>query len=106
MATVTRLQLAEKVFEAGIGNQTEAIAFVDETIEMIKNTLASGEDVLISGFGTFHLLDKKARRGRNPKTGEELIVATRRVVKFHAASELRARCRAVAHPKQGEEPTG
>jgi integration host factor subunit alpha len=105
MATVTKLSMAHKVFEAGVGNLAEAIDFVDETIEMIKDALARGEDVLVSGFGTFRVRDKKARKGRNPKTGEKLIVASRRVVKFHASGELRKRCKATVYPEPGEGPT-
>jgi integration host factor subunit alpha len=55
---------------------------VESILELIKSTLASGEDVLISGFGKFCVKDKRERRGRNPATGEDVMVAPRRVVRF------------------------
>ena len=55
---------------------------VETLLEIIKSTLASGEDVLISGFGKFNVVDKKERRGRNPATDEDLILPPRRVVTF------------------------
>lgn len=105
MATITKLHLADKVYEACGGDHAEAVALVDATLAVIKDTLGNGEDVLISGFGKFHIRDKKARNGRNPKTGEGIVIVPRRVVMFHAAATLRNRCKAKVHPKgEGEEP--
>ena len=62
----------------------------DETLlELIKSTLAYGDDVLISGFGKFCVKDKRERRGRNPNTGEDMILAPRRVVTFRCSGKLR-----------------
>lgn len=102
MATVTKQHIADALLEAGIQRLDEAMLLIDSTLELVKDTLASGEDVLVSGFGKFCIRDKKARKGRNPKTGEELVVTPRRVVTFHAANELRARCRALLHPSAGK----
>jgi integration host factor subunit alpha len=55
----------------------------------MKQTLASGEDVLISGFGKFCVKDKKERRGRNPATGEDLMLGPRKVVTFKGSGKLR-----------------
>jgi integration host factor subunit alpha len=55
---------------------------VELTIEIIKATLASGEDVLITGFGKFKVNEKAARRGRNPQTGKDLMLKPRKVVTF------------------------
>jgi integration host factor subunit alpha len=55
----------------------------------MKSTLASGEDVLISGFGKFCVKNKRERRGRNPATGEDMILAPRRVVTFRCSGKLR-----------------
>jgi integration host factor subunit alpha len=58
-------------------------------IEIIKRSLESGEDVLVSGFGKFKVREKKARKGRNPATGEGVILDPRRVVTFHCSGKLR-----------------
>jgi integration host factor subunit alpha len=57
----------------------------------MKDCLANGDDLLISGFGKFNVKDKKARRGRNPQTGEELTLDERRVITFKPSGILRAR---------------
>lgn len=64
---------------------------VDSLFEILKDTLTRGEDVLISGFGKFQVKFKWARSGRNPRTGERIILRSRRVVKFYASPKLRAR---------------
>ena len=58
-------------------------------LEIIKKNLESGEDVLVSGFGKFCVRAKKERRGRNPATGEGMILEARRVVTFHCSGNLR-----------------
>jgi len=65
---------------------------VEQLLEIIKRTLASGDDVLISGFGKFRVLEKSERRGRNPATGESLTLSARRVVTFKCSGKLRDRC--------------
>ena len=65
---------------------------VETLMEIIKKTLASGEDVLISGFGKFCVKEKAERRGRNPATGEDLMLKPRRVVTFKCSGKLRDRC--------------
>jgi integration host factor subunit alpha len=62
---------------------------VETILEIIKSTLASGEDVLISGFGKFCVKEKQERRGRNPATGEDMLLAPRRVVTFRCSGKLR-----------------
>ena len=68
-------------------NQT--VDMVETLLELIKSTLASGEDVLISGFGKFCVKKKRERRGRNPATGEEMLLAPRQVVTFKWSGQLR-----------------
>ena len=58
-------------------------------METIKKTLESSEDVMISGFGKFSVKNKKERRGRNPTTGEEVMIAPRKVVTFTCSGKLR-----------------
>ena len=66
-----------------------AVEMVETLLELIKSTLASGEDVLISGFGKFCVKEKRERRGRNPATGEDMMLAARRVVTFKCSGQLR-----------------
>ena len=62
---------------------------VDALLEIIKSALASGEDVLVSGFGKFCVNDKRERRGRNPATGGDLMLRARKVVTFKVSGKLR-----------------
>ena len=64
---------------------------VETLIEIIKSTLESGEDVLISGFGKFCVKDKRERRGRNPATDGDMVLPARRVVTFKCSERLRDR---------------
>ena len=68
-------------------NQT--IEIVETLLGIIKSSLASGEDVLISNFGKFCVKEKRERRGRNPATGEDMMLAKRRVVTFKWSGRLR-----------------
>jgi integration host factor subunit alpha len=62
---------------------------VESMLEIAKKTMENGEDVLISGFGKFCIKDKKQRKGRNPQTGDEMILAPRRVVTFRCSLSLK-----------------
>ncbi|NPA95706.1 MAG: integration host factor subunit alpha [Thermodesulfobacteria bacterium] len=87
--TLTKADLINKLYESEVLSKAEAVRAVETVIEIIKETLEDGENVLISGFGKFTVKDKKARRGRNPHTGEDLILAPRRVVTFKPSGVLR-----------------
>ena len=65
---------------------------VETLLEIIKNSLISGDDVLVTGFGKFCVRAKSKRCGRNPATGEAMVLAPRRVVTFKCAGKLRGRC--------------
>jgi integration host factor subunit alpha len=67
----------------------KSMEMVETTIEIMKKTLESGEDVLISGFGKFCVKEKNERRGRNPQMGEDLPLRARRVITFKASGVLR-----------------
>ena len=67
----------------------ESISVVESLLEIIKRTLESGEDVLISGFGKFCLKDKRQRRGRNPQTGDVMMMDARRIVTFKCSNLMR-----------------
>ena len=63
----------------------------ESVLEIIKQSLVKGEEVKISGFGKFYVIDKKARNGRNPHTGEHMIIEPRRIVSFRYSSRARHR---------------
>lgn len=66
---------------------------VECLLDIMKDTLAAGDDVLISGFGKFCIKEKAERRGRNPATGDDLMLSARRVVTFKCSGKLRERCK-------------
>lgn len=88
--TLTKAELAEMLFDRVGLNKREAKDIVDTFFEEIRESLAKGEPVKLSGFGNFQIRDKPARPGRNPKTGEVIPIAARRVVTFHASQKLKA----------------
>ena len=69
----------------------KSTAIVKTLLEIFKSTLETGEDVLVSGFGKFCVKDKRERRGRNPATGEDLMLEPRKVVTFKCSERLRNR---------------
>jgi integration host factor subunit alpha len=75
--------------EAGISEE-EMASILDRVFELFKSTLQQGEDISIPKFGVFTIRTKAARKGRNPRTGEEITIAPRRVVTFRASSQLKA----------------
>ncbi len=88
--TLTKAELADLLFEMVGLNKREAKEVVDIFFEEIRETLVSGTSVKLSGFGNFQLRDKPQRPGRNPKTGEAIPIAARRVVTFHASQKLKS----------------
>jgi len=70
-------------------NQKRATEIIDSLFEKVKESLAKGEDVLIPGFGKFQVKFKWARKGRNPQTGETIIINSRRTVTFKVSRKLR-----------------
>ncbi len=90
-ATVTRADLAEAVYrEIGL-SRSESSELVESVIDHVCSALLRGETVKLAGFGTFSLRDKKERMGRNPKTGEEVPITSRRVLVFKPSQILRER---------------
>ena len=88
--TLTKADLVQNVYEQHDNlSKAEAVQAVEAFLKISKDCLAGGEDLLLSGFGKFNVKDKKARRGRNPQTGEDLILAPRRVVTFKPSGILR-----------------
>ncbi len=89
--TLTKAQLAEKLYEELGVNKREAKELVEMFFNEMLAALESGEPVRLSGFGNFELRDKSERPGRNPKTGEKIPIAARRVVTFRSGNKLRER---------------
>lgn len=89
--TLTRADLAEAVFrEVGLSRQ-ESSTLVEQTLDLVADTLVEGETVKLSSFGSFVLRDKNGRMGRNPKTGEEVPIDPRRVLVFKPSQVLKDR---------------
>lgn len=88
---LTKSIIVEKITEKNNLSPTEAKDTVETLLEVIKSTLASGEDVMISSFGKFCINEKAPRKGRNPATGEDMVLHKRRVVTFKVAGVLRDR---------------
>ena len=89
MKTVTRLDVAEAIYtEIGLSRK-DSNDILDMVIDEIVKELSLGNDVKLSSFGTFSLRDKKERTGRNPKTGVEAVISSRRVISFKPSQTMR-----------------
>jgi len=89
--TVTRAELSEAVYQKAGLSRVEAAELVERVIGEICDSLAAGESVKLSGFGSFFVRSKGERVGRNPKTGVEAPIEPRRVVTFKSSNNLKAR---------------
>ena len=89
--TLTKAQIVEKISTSTNSSRNKSIETVETLLEIIKQTLISGEDVMISGFGKFCVKEKSERKGRNPATGGDMMLAPRRVVTFRCSGKLRER---------------
>jgi integration host factor subunit alpha len=89
--TLTKIQIAESVQNQTGFPKEKSSETVETLLEIIKSTLASGEDVLVSGFGKFCVKEKNERKGRNPATGADMMLAQRKVVTFKCSGQLRDR---------------
>ena len=87
---LTRNEIVQNVNDLGFSRK-KSNEIVSTLLEIIKSSLEDGEDVLVSGFGKFQVKEKSPRRGRNPETGEDLIIDGRRVVTFKCSGKLRKR---------------
>ena len=93
---LTKNDMMERLVETLDFGRRDAKLVVDQFFEEIKDALARGEVVKLSGFGNFDLREKKERPGRNPKTGEEIPITARRVVTFRPGQKLKQRVEAYA----------
>ena len=89
--TLTKADLIERIQSNNNLTNKQSKDLVETTIEILKRTLESGDDILISGFGKFCVKDKRPRRGRNPATGSEMELWGRMVVTFKCSGKLRER---------------
>lgn len=87
--TLTKADVIERIRSNNDLTKKQSTDILEATIGLIKDTLVSGEDVLIVGFGKFRVKEKAERKGRNPATGEDKIISARRVVTFKCSGILR-----------------
>ena len=87
--TLTKMELASIVSEKCPFTKQEMIKIIDQVFEILKETLEKGEKVRITGLGNFVTHEKRPRKGRNPQTGEAMIISPRRVTKFKPGITLR-----------------
>ena len=88
---MTKAELVDAIFGRVGLSKTESQNIIEVIFDIIEQTLIEGESVKISGFGTFNVKKKNARRGRNPKTGNDLQITPRRVITFKASNHLKER---------------
>ena len=89
MATITRIDLADNLRTRFGLTSADAYKLIDIIFDEIEQSLIHGEEVKIAGFGTFKILSKSARIGRNPRTGVPAVISARRVTAFHPSTEFR-----------------
>jgi integration host factor subunit alpha len=86
---LTKVEMVNSISDQIGYTKNQASELVEILLELIKSSLASGDDVLISGFGKFCVKEKRERKGRNPATGKDMILEPRRVVTFRTSGKLR-----------------
>jgi len=89
--SLTKIKIVESIHNQIGLPKNKSTEIVETLLEIAKKTLASGEDVLISNFGKFCVKEKKKRKGRNPATGDDLMLEPRKVVRFRCSGKLRER---------------
>jgi len=89
--TLTKSHIFGSIYNNCGLSKSKSIQAIETMLEIMKSTLESGQDILISGFGKFEVRDKNQRKGRNPATGNDLVLDARRVVTFKCSGVLRER---------------
>ena len=87
--TLTKAEIAEQVHNQLGRNKKESARMVEALFEIIKESLEEGKDVMISGFGKFSIRERGERTGRNPLTGDPIVLPTKKVVTFKCSGKLR-----------------
>jgi len=93
--SLTKPQIVDTISEANGSTKQRSFEILESLLEILKGTLSSGEDVLVSGFGRFCVKEKDRRLGRNPSTGEKMMIGSRRVVTFKCSGRLRRNLNAI-----------
>ncbi len=96
---LTKSDIVATVHELGF-TKKKSVDIIESLLEIIKGTLEKSEDVLISGFGKFCVKNKRQRRGRNPATGQDLILRERRVITFKCSGKLRSKINGIEYSEQ------
>ena len=89
MSTLTKNDIVNEISHKVGFKKKDSVDLIEKLLEIIKRTLESGDDVLISGFGKFCVKEKGQRKGRNPATGKPMMLKARRVVTFKCSGKLR-----------------
>jgi integration host factor subunit alpha len=87
--TITKADIIDSLYTSTDLTKTQSAELVNSLTEIMKRTLENGEDILITGFGKFCVKEKRKRKGRNPQTGNDLMLDPRRVVTFRCSGVLR-----------------
>jgi len=87
--TLTKANIAQKIADDCGFMKGEASEIIEKLLEIMKSKLIAGEDVMISGFGKWHVRSKRPRRGRNPQSGQEMVLDARRVVTWKYSPVLK-----------------
>jgi integration host factor subunit alpha len=88
---LTKNQIVDSIQDSLGFPRNRSVQLTETLLELVKKTLESGEDIMISGFGKFCVKEKNRRRGRNPATGEDMMLDERKVVTFTCSGKLRDR---------------
>ncbi|MEW6056760.1 MAG: integration host factor subunit alpha [Bdellovibrionota bacterium] len=103
---MTKADIIEAIYQKIGYSKKDAADLVELIFDTIKDTLAKGEKIKISGFGNFVVRDKKARTGRNPQTGEAIKISQRRVLTFKPSQVLRSDVNTSAQGGSSSKPSG
>ncbi len=95
--TLTKAHIVKALAEQIGYSKNKSVNTIETLLELIERSLESGEDVLVSGFGKFCVKEKHERRGRNPATGEDMMLAPRKTVTFNCSRKLRDRINEKRH---------
>lgn len=87
---MTKADIVEKIYEKVGLSKKESADLVEQVFDLIKNTLEEGEKIKIAGFGNFIVKEKADRRGRNPQTGDEIVISARKILTFKPSQVLKA----------------
>jgi integration host factor subunit alpha len=87
---MTKADVVDRIFEKIGLSKKEAQEIIEILFDTMKQTFVEGESIKISGFGTFNVRQKMARRGRNPKTGDDLEISQRKVISFRASNQIKS----------------